>query len=319
MSKQTPTVEWIVAESEADWEHLAAQPPSVNNAGLHRKRTWWSISALLFLLVGVSGWLWQTDSALPQPPVNVKPTPAPPADALLATSVISDVQAALWGPELTLETTSFVFRFRAKDRQTVSAVAPQIEAMYTTLHRNFGLILTLGGEKPVIEVNVTQNPGYATHWFDVAAPLIVPSPARYLAPVALSDDQILAQSIALPLLDAVMVQVMATNRISSAWQPLRSGLRLWQLWDLALPLAIWREEVVTWIYLDVPTTSSAQAVVLPKDYAKLCAMHQLWLSRPWWPVWVNIKAGQHSSRRSMACRPPNSRRVGRRIWRFSMA
>lgn len=60
MSKQTPTVEWIVAESEADWEHLAAQPSSVNNAALHRKRAWWSISALLFLLVGVSGWLWQT-------------------------------------------------------------------------------------------------------------------------------------------------------------------------------------------------------------------------------------------------------------------
>lgn len=343
MSKQTPKLAWIVAESEADWERLSVQPPSVNNSALHRKRAWWSISALLLLLVGVSGWLWHTDSASPQPPVNVNPTPAPPADALLATSVSSDVQAALaklllpeatawtvelsrvelhgpravvslvadalrgapayrqtlfyqhtdagwqqtepdaalWGQEQTLETTSFVFHFREQDRQTVSAVAPQIEALYTTLYRNFRLILTLGDEKPVIDVSVTQKPGYATRWFDVAAPLIVSSPARYLAPVALSDEQLLAQSIALPLLAAVMVQVVATNRIGSAWQPLRNGLRLWQLWDLELPLAIWREEVVTWIYLDVPTTSSAQAVVLPQDYAKLCAMHRLWLPSLW--------------------------------------
>lgn len=343
MRKQTPKLEWIVAESEADWEHLSAQPPLASNLALFRKHTWWRIGALLLLLVGVSGWLWHTDSALPQPPVNLNLPPTPPTDALLATQVISDVQAALaklllpestawtvefsrvelrgqravvslvtgapssapvyrqtlfyqhtdagwqqtepdaalWGPEQTLETTSFVFRFGEKDRQTVSAVAPQIEALYTTLHRNFGLILTLGGKKPVIEVSVTQNPGSATRWFDVAARLSVPSPARYLVPVALSDDQILAQSIGLSLLDAVMVQVVAKNEIRAAWQPLRNGLRLWQLWHLDLPLATWRDEVVTWIYRDVPTTSIAQAVVLPKDYATLCAMHRLWLPRPW--------------------------------------
>jgi hypothetical protein len=47
--------------------------------------------------------------------------------------------AALWGPERSLETPDFVYQFRQNDAPVVVAVAPQIEALYTILRRNVGL------------------------------------------------------------------------------------------------------------------------------------------------------------------------------------
>jgi hypothetical protein len=58
------------------------------------------------------------------------------------------------------------------------------------------------------------------------------------------------------------------------------GLRLWEVWDMALPLAVWRDDVVQWVYLDWPTRTPGQALVLPKRYTELCAAHKRWMSSP---------------------------------------
>lgn len=54
MSKQTPTVEWIVAESEAEWERLCPVPvlnlASERHRRLHLRRAFWCVTALLLLL-----------------------------------------------------------------------------------------------------------------------------------------------------------------------------------------------------------------------------------------------------------------------------
>src|SRR5262249_28271722 len=105
-------------------------------------------------------------------------------------------------------------------------------------------------------------------------------PAVYLAPVELTDAELLVQSIALPLLDQVLAQTRERYRIDSAWRPLLDGLRLWQAWDLDLPLAAWREEVVQWLYIDMPASSPGQSFVLPDRYSDLCAAHKLWLPSP---------------------------------------
>jgi hypothetical protein len=110
----------------------------------------------------------------------------------------TEPDTALWGPERSLETLFVTFHFRQQDAPAVSAVAAQVNNLYTTLRRNLGLPLTAWAAKLVIEVSVTQPPGAAPPWFGGHDPIRVPSPAVYLAPVALTDAELLAQSIALP-------------------------------------------------------------------------------------------------------------------------
>jgi hypothetical protein len=114
--------------------------------------------------------------------------------------------AALWGLERTLETPPFVFYFRQHDAPAVIAAALQMDALYTSLRRNFGLPLPPAGEKLVIEVSVSQSPGtvhFQPHHYSERFVLpdhwVVVSPAVYLAPVELTDADLLAQSSRLGL------------------------------------------------------------------------------------------------------------------------
>jgi hypothetical protein len=193
--------------------------------------------------------------------------------------------AALWGLERSLETPYFIFHFRQNDAAAVIAVAPQIDALYTTMLRNFGLPLLPTADKLVIDVTVTQPPRYARPWFGAPQRISVASPAVYLAPVALSDADLLVQSVALPLLAQVLAQASEHHRIRTAWRPLLNGLELWQLWNLDLPLSIWHEEVVTWIDVTLPTSRPGQPLALPGRYPELCAEHKLWMPSP---VQLNI-------------------------------
>lgn len=188
--------------------------------------------------------------------------------------------AGHWGPEQRLETPSLLFHFRQRDAAAVTAVATQIEALYITLRRNFGLPITQVTTKLVINISVTQRPGTAAFWSRTYEYITVASPAVYWAPVALSDTELLAQSIALPLLDHLLTQAIARHRLSLSWQPLLNGLRLWQVWDMNLPLSAWREEVVKWVYQDQPVINGEQALVQPEHYEQLCAEHTLWTPHP---------------------------------------
>lgn len=188
--------------------------------------------------------------------------------------------AALWGPERSLETPSFVFHFRQNDAPAVIAVAPQVDALYMTLQRNFGLPPPTATQKLVIDVRVTQTPADTLSWYRLPGPLTVPSPAVYRAPVELTDAELLAQAITLPLLTYALAQASEQYQIHPSWQPLLNGLYLWQLWNFDLPLSVWREEVVKWVYVDLPSTRSGQTVVLPSHYSAICAAHKLWVQSP---------------------------------------
>lgn len=376
MSKQTPTVEWIVAESEADWDRLCAPAiPDISlpaNKRMGRKRNLWVVGTLLLLLASGSGW-WSYGKQTPwqQPAVDAVVTSPLAPDAMatdrrtLVDTIIGDEMmkegrrqfkqeerprhaglanplanrptapigieiakiemlgdravvsvittaklgdpafrqtrfyqhtaagwrqtepdAALWGPTRTLETPYFVYHFRTHDAPAVMAVAPRLDALYTTLHRNFGLLLTPGDAKQVIDVRVTQDPGAALPWFDVADDLfIVASPARYLAPVTLTDVALLEQTLALPLLAAVLTRASQQYGIQESRQTILSGLRLWHVWEMDLPLAAWREEIVQWLYADLTVATPERLVVLPQHYIDLCLAHKLWL---WAPAQLGI-------------------------------
>lgn len=188
--------------------------------------------------------------------------------------------AELWGPERSLETPSFVFRFRQNDVPAVIAVATRVETLYTILQHNVGVSFPTEDKKLVIDVRVTETPGHASLWFETTERIVVPSPATYLAPVELTDTELLAQSIALPLLDAIIAQAGEHYAFQSAWQPMLRGLRLWQVWDLDLPLADWRPDVVQWLYTDLLAHDPGQPILLPEHYQKICDTHKLWLLSP---------------------------------------
>jgi hypothetical protein len=255
------------------------------------------------LLASTGGWWWHTDQdELRQAEAEVRATAEWELQRIVASDNLSAVRftdeqatlywelhfarvqtapdAALWGSLRSLETPYFVYHFRQHDAQSVIAAASQIDALYATLRQDFGLPSRIGGEKLVIEVSVTQPPGQAAPWFAAPDHILVPSPAVYGAPVELTDAELLAQSIALPLLAHVLAQASHHDEIGSAWQPLLSGLYLWQVWEMDLPLAVWREETVKWLYLDLPGAGSAEWGRLPDRYEELCAAHILWMPGP---------------------------------------
>jgi hypothetical protein len=135
-------------------------------------------------------------------------------------------------------------------------------------------------EKLVIEVTAERITGVILVLRWGREPLVVPSPALYLAPVELSDAALLAQSIALPLIEYMEGRVVEEHSIPLRWWPLLRGLYLWQLWDLDIPLAQWRQELVKWLYIDLPLATTERQSVLPARYTDLCAMHRLWMLSP---------------------------------------
>jgi hypothetical protein len=204
----------------------------------------------------------------------------------------TEPDAALWGPARSLETPYFVYHFRQKDTSVVSMVAPQLDTLYTTMRRNVGLPRTSytdkwmhvplipDAEKLVVEIRVTQSPGQAAPQLYASDRFLVPSPAVSVAPVDFTDAELLAQSIALPLIEQVLAQAKEHHAIGQHWQPLVKGLHLWQVWELDLPLAAWREDIVQWLYVDLPALGPGQPGVLPAHYEALCAAHMLWLPSP---------------------------------------
>ncbi|MFZ4656808.1 MAG: hypothetical protein ACOYNY_07350 [Caldilineaceae bacterium] len=288
MRKQTPALEWHVVENDAEWERQQALlvPTATPATGyrLHRQKQAGSLVALLLLLAMGGAW-WRQSFQAGTHQAQVTATTAAPALATAASApaeLVASIEhnPTLWGLEESLATPYFLYHFRQQDAASVRAVAPVVDAIYTTLWRNLGLPIKPMPDKLVIAVRVEQLLEQTPVAFDTQRSLSVPSPAHYLAPVALGDVDLLAQSIALPLLAHGLAQARAHHQIGPAWQPLLDGFYLWQVWDLDLPLATWRETVVQWQYRDLPATEAGQLIRLPERYQELCAAHKRWLQSP---------------------------------------
>jgi hypothetical protein len=75
-------------------------------------------------------------------------------------------------------------------------------------------------------------------------------------------------------------RVIEEHTIPPRWRPLLRGLRLWQMWDLDMPLARWRQDIVKALYTDTPTDMLRHQDVQSDSYAEFCAMHRLWMLSP---------------------------------------
>lgn len=261
MRKRPPIMEWQIAETEAEWEALQARPAperALRQPMRSRRRM-----VLIFLLMGaVGGWHWW--SAGSDPAQNV---PMP------------EQQTVAWGAQQRRATRYFVFLFRQRDAPTVITVAPRIDQLYSTLQQNFGLAAPLDANPLVITVHenrVLENAPYRPRVF---AKLSVPSPTLYPAN-EWNEAELLTQSLALLLIDHTLAHVVRQHAVGAARYPLLDGLRLWQLWELDLPLARWQPTLVRWIYVDLPAAAPEQSLPLPQQYAALCAAHTLWMPHP---------------------------------------
>ncbi|MCC6454493.1 MAG: hypothetical protein IT328_06090 [Caldilineaceae bacterium] len=186
-----------------------------------------------------------------------------------------------WGVQRQFESTYFVFEFRKRDAGVVAEAAPQVDAMYAKMRRDFGLAATPPGGKAIIEISPTELPGVALPRSNPAGRFVVPSPALYLAPATVSDAELVLQSIALQLSAAVIEETVVQYQIF--WvhdENILSALQLWALWDLDLPLAEWHEEVVAWRLGAMQAGKPGSVTALPSHYEELCAIHNVWLAAP---------------------------------------
>ncbi len=192
----------------------------------------------------------------------------------------SAIDAAHWGPEQHLESTYFRFVFRGHDAQAVHTAAARLDILYATMRRTVGLPLLPNRDKRVIEVSMARPSGDVLYNEGAHGAVVVASPARYRAPVVLTDADLLVQAIVLALSAELTTEMSTVYTIDASWVPLLNALQLWQLWNLDLPLAEWRVDLVKWLYVDLPTTTAEGAEMLPARYDALCAAHQLWLQNP---------------------------------------
>jgi hypothetical protein len=109
---------------------------------------------------------------------------------------------------------------------------------------------------------------------------VVASPAAYLAPAAISDAELLAESLVLALLQDLATQTIIQYELSTHWLPLVNGIRLWLLWEQDLPLSNWREPVVRWVLGDGQAADIEEINGAPAFAGELCAQHYLWMASP---------------------------------------
>jgi len=269
MRKRPPLIEWHIAENEAEWEALQTRPtPEMAplRTGLYR----WGGCLSFLLLVGVVVWLWRGDKVDSPQIKQAVLVPVVPPVAPSRTAQVTEQRLA---------TTSFVFHFRPRDAVAIAAVAPRMEEIYATLRRDFALPASSTRPKLNITVSATRTLESSPYRPQRFADLIVQSPALY-PPTPSTQADLLAQSMVLLLIDHALGQAVEKHAIGTAHEPMVDGLRLWQLWNLDLPLAQWRPMLVRWIYVGLPAAELGQPLPLPQRYDAFCAAHSLWMTQP---------------------------------------
>jgi hypothetical protein len=186
-----------------------------------------------------------------------------------------------WGQLRHFESQYFSFHYFAQDGSAVKAAAPKLDLIYSRFYAAL-----LPGPLPTakrvvqldparsVEQSMQQKQGDGTN----LQPLLLPSPSAILAPTTISEDELLLQAMALALFDDLAAQSDAINNLPKELLPVRNALRLWLIWDQSLPLAIWHEPLVEWVFGDMTNSETLAAGSPAPAFAhNLCAHHHLWI------------------------------------------
>lgn len=310
MRKPNVILEWRLVDSDTEWEHLQKSLLHPDSSSL--QRFLWTTLVILLLLGGVGGYwwykievelplimgelntiddvsieiiTWQEDQVAAKVVLPAKGSATQYRQTRFyqrsATGWLPTApKSALWGAPATLATPHFIFHFRQNDAQAVITAAPHIDAFYTTMRRNFGLPSNPSIGKLPTDVSLLITSDGLSPFLASNSRLTVPSPALYLAPIELTDAEILYQSLAFALITSEFDQLSRQHALPPSWQPILSGLYVWQLWDADLPLAVWQEEIVQWFYRDRSMSGDELPNEQLKHYPALCATYQLWRQTP---------------------------------------
>lgn len=189
---------------------------------------------------------------------------------------------AFWGGEESLESEYFVFVFRHRDREAVSATVPLLDDHYEKM------LLALGLPLPVdekIQVTVVPEPGVHARWIMEQTAIELLSPVLIAVPEAVTEAEVLAEG-AMHLLSAEAVQVATDIGYGDdAYTPvyLNQGVQLWLSWERDDPLAKYRKVIVPWVYGELPLGPSQ----LPASFFEMCQLIDIW-QRPRWELGVYL-------------------------------
>jgi hypothetical protein len=295
---------WLWHTANAGLELIEADVDAAVNADL-----WPETHSLADVtLVDLGGDVAVVEVALPanedQPALRQTRVYQRTADGWLRTTP----STASLGASRRLETSYFVFHYYDQDSEAVKAAAARLDLLYPALYAAFfpgtpgGKVLlppsawvdnaffpgAPEGEKLVVQIDPAQPPGQVAERTTDHDPFVVASPAAYLAPVEFSQADLLAQSVVLVLLEDFKNQAAQHHHLERAWLrlgwvwPWLDGVRLWQIWATDLPLAVWREPVVRWVFRPEDARPAGE---IPAFAPALCAMHRLWMG---WPHQIGV-------------------------------
>ena len=165
------------------------------------------------------------------------------------------------------------------DEAIVLEIAEASDALYAQLMQDYGVTGAEDGSKLTVDVCADCLPGSHSLREESEARLVVPSPFVCLVPESISHAEILEQAVALELLDSVAAQAQNQHDIRRS-EALLSGIELWQLQEMDLPLSRWPRLAMRWSCGGARVEEGDVALHESEFYSELCADHSIWMIRP---------------------------------------
>ena len=217
----------------------------------------------------------------------------------------------LWGPSRNVETDHLLWRYRQHDEAVVLEIAGATDSLYAQLMQDYGVTRAEDGSKLTVDVRADCLPGSLLQ--EEETRVVVPSPSVYVVPESISHAEILEQTVALELMDSVALQAQHQHDIRRS-EALLSGIKLWQLHQMDLPLSPWHDSAVRWIYRADWVGGSDAASNGSEFFSELCAAYSIWMIWPnsiHLPVYCEVRSlgpfvdsARWKSIRSMGSHPP---------------
>ena len=187
--------------------------------------------------------------------------------------------ADFWGAWESQESIYFSFRYRKRDAPAVTAAAAQIDQLYERVYRRIGLPLDPEAEKIRVEVRISGTLSRGSTRSASGRLLAVASPELLPRPLGLAPETVLAESVIHQVINLIIWEQM--DRIPGDWQTIRSGLRLWLIWEVDGVLAQSRADIVRWLYEVSLAPRDKDTIYRPQNYTAICQTFWLWQLRPY--------------------------------------
>ncbi len=187
--------------------------------------------------------------------------------------------AARWGDARSLQSQYFVFHYQALDEAAVVQAAPRLDELAPMISRLFNEKLKVD-HKVAIVVDPEHAPGIILPESEPQSRLTVTSPTAALVPSDMAAGDVLLQALVIALFKQLGSETAADDYVSINSLRLRSGLRLWFIWEQQLPLKVWQEPLLQWILEGATNTQMRNAHNVPDFAHDLCAHHSVWMISP---------------------------------------